>query len=755
MTRNNKVFSFAMALVLCMAMLAPIFVAPQVAEALGTASASTVPTITTGDGQVLGTVVVSDTTTNMSGATIQVQLPTGVKYQNAPTNANIANYISIPGVVGAKTNTLSPASITIIDGACTDQLLTIQIDGSGSPAPVGDQIWAFTVKYNVDLNAGADSVCNVTASGDVVVSLIANNFSLPSGLTVVNARVSTGGTNNFALSTPTRAEGSNRVLGSLEIMEVTAGSLEQNSKFQVSLPDGVTWEGVQIVTTAPFTLVQQGAPFYNSSGLHTIEFTVTTYTASGTPGFILLKDPTVKIGTDVDNGDIVAKLSSVGANKAITEGDVVIGKKGGYEVAITATEAPVINNGQWNKKVATITLKESIAKSLVPGRTITFTLPDNARWVDRPTASLKSGTVAFMDNTGAWVNADHRAVVYTLGAGDYSASEIEFKNGTIALEADGPVGDITVTVGGTATAEGEVVVAVAQDPVTAVCDPINNVIIGMQNQPVSDILITEVGAGAINAKISQATATVVLTLPAGMVWAKTPTVAVTAGDLKINELNVTKNRGVLTIPVTTSSDEASTITISGVEVTSDRTVPEGPVEMEISGTSLDRTSYYLNQAGERDADQMNRPACIQTVATCVTPAPAETLTEYTSSFSLGSTIYYVNGMAKMMDVAVFAQDGRVFVPQRYLGLALGIAEENIVWDQATQTATFTTNDGKVATCTVGSNIITVDGVETTMDVTPLVVDSRIFLPARFLTEALGGTVGWDQATQTAFVNISV
>ncbi len=158
------------------------------------------------------------------------------------------------------------------------------------------------------------------------------------------------------------------------------------------------------------------------------------------------------------------------------------------------------------------------------------------------------------------------------------------------------------------------------------------------------------------------------------------------------------------------------------------------------------------------------PASTTSVGPASTEAePASTLTgptakiELVSTFTVGSTTYTINGESFEMDTAPFSIEPRVFVPQRFLGLALGIPddEQHIIWDETTNTATFITTDGKEAKCSVGSTILTFDGQEIQMDVEPMVQDGHIFLPARFLTEALGGTVSWDDLTKTVTVRISI
>ena len=55
--------------------------------------------------------------------------------------------------------------------------------------------------------------------------------------------------------------------------------------------------------------------------------------------------------------------------------------------------------------------------------------------------------------------------------------------------------------------------------------------------------------------------------------------------------------------------------------------------------------------------------------------------------------------------------------------------------------------------TEGKNIITVNGVESTIDVSPKIIDDRTYIPLRAFSENLGFTVNWDENTYE--INIGV
>jgi hypothetical protein len=75
----------------------------------------------------------------------------------------------------------------------------------------------------------------------------------------------------------------------------------------------------------------------------------------------------------------------------------------------------------------------------------------------------------------------------------------------------------------------------------------------------------------------------------------------------------------------------------------------------------------------------------------------------------------------------------------------------IEWDGATQTAT-ATRGNTIVVLTVGDASPTVNGMVVPLDQPGIIVGGRTLAPLRFIAEAFGGTVEWDGATQTATIN---
>ncbi len=123
------------------------------------------------------------------------------------------------------------------------------------------------------------------------------------------------------------------------------------------------------------------------------------------------------------------------------------------------------------------------------------------------------------------------------------------------------------------------------------------------------------------------------------------------------------------------------------------------------------------------------------------------------------------------------EDDRTLVPMRFLFEQMGA---EVTWDEANQAATATINTSalgaegasttgratlsnsdisfpnlakteKSVTFSVDNTTATVNGTIATMDVPARLINDQTFVPLRFLSENLGYTVDWDEATNTAII----
>ena len=107
----------------------------------------------------------------------------------------------------------------------------------------------------------------------------------------------------------------------------------------------------------------------------------------------------------------------------------------------------------------------------------------------------------------------------------------------------------------------------------------------------------------------------------------------------------------------------------------------------------------------------------------------------------------LDGVVLTFDTAPVNIDGRTMVPMRVIFEALGA---DIHWDGEAGTVTATRDDLMVV-AVIGETIMVVNGVATLMDVAPVIVNDRTLVPVRFISEAFGADVEWDQINRTVII----
>jgi hypothetical protein len=110
----------------------------------------------------------------------------------------------------------------------------------------------------------------------------------------------------------------------------------------------------------------------------------------------------------------------------------------------------------------------------------------------------------------------------------------------------------------------------------------------------------------------------------------------------------------------------------------------------------------------------------------------------------------VNGQAVTFDQPPIMSNGRVLVPLRGVFEHLGAT---VRWDPANRSVTATNGQHNIA-LQLGSTAATVDNQTRTLDSPPVLVGSRVLVPLRFVSEALGAEVHWDEAAQMVSINSS-
>ncbi len=467
-------------------------------------------------------------------------------------------------------------------------------------------------------------------------------------------------------------------------------------------------------------------------------------------------DATAKGDTDLDNNNFVG----------LTYGD--------YGLNAKVTKTTTIIAGQLDQDFGEFDLDESVANSLNNNRTLNLTLPQGCYWTELPTTiSSKGHKFEFNGFSDSGRTAKFKVI-----SGSDSKKEASFSfDGMQIVASPNFTGDVVVTLGGSEGVNGEVTLAEVVAPVTLTVSKAVTVGIGKYAQEIGSITVAE------NAKeVFIDNKDVVLHLPDGVSFSSTPTVKVTAGDLDLDEVNTktVNDDQDLNIAIDGQSAKASTLTISDVFITVNRTVAEGNIKLQVKGdgvlqcNDVDEVESYLEDLGYIDSNYYYfngkkglklsegkifnsvTTAAEDVIAVCTTPADDSSETKSTiSTFVIGSTTYTVNDESLTMDAAPYISNGRTMLPVRYVADALGITGPNIIWDVNLKTVTLSKN-GVVLQIAVNSDYMTVNGVKVILDEdNPGTVaenkDGRVYLPVREMCEQFGYDISWNAGSQTVTI----
>jgi hypothetical protein len=108
---------------------------------------------------------------------------------------------------------------------------------------------------------------------------------------------------------------------------------------------------------------------------------------------------------------------------------------------------------------------------------------------------------------------------------------------------------------------------------------------------------------------------------------------------------------------------------------------------------------------------------------------------------------FVNGEEQQFDAVPMVKNGRTLVPFRAISASL---KATVDYDSAAKTVTVT-RDGVVVKLTLGSKTALVNGKEVALDAPAETKNGRVFVPMRFLSEALKAEVMYEPESQSVVV----
>jgi len=767
--KHKRLVSIIATIAFCLSFLAPAIIAPAPAVAASTYTTLSAPTVSIETGPykgALGKVAIDipELAALSTGDMFTIGVPDGVIINKITVDHNvILNPSRLQPEIGVKFDYNDQPDARIVD---------VTFNGANvgyGPARIVvsfDSVTITGISGDIEATFSAPGGVNGFTSGKALIGKVASVKTVYASISSVKNMSSSGGN-----------------IDGITLAEAVPGTFQPGDKITLTLPNGYSWKTIPEAAggwglTGQHSVAGSGGNQIKVASVEgdprKIEVTLTSdfkpTTAGGQGGRITVGFTHPKLGahyaaigiddTVASPGDIVLDISS--NNLDIMPGTLTIGTYGEFKVEFLEDNPKEVVAGSREVEVGNIIIKELAPNSLVLNRDLRIDLPSGVKFARTDgDATIQVARTPVKGDTLVWeqsdVGTDKQAIKLKItDASDNNAAT--YKISKIKVDISPAFsGDIIAKISGNQGFTGEVKLGTVTPRVSIKTDgEPTKVNIGAQAQALPDLLITEnVKEGIRSLDVNGGRAWVTVLLPPAVVFSSTPTVEVTEGNLVIDKAGITKTtsfngiyRGALHIPVTGTSNTPSTIRVSNVKVTVDRTVAEGPLTVALVGTAgHDPFDENIYKTGSLKAGQyfFNYEAVAAiTGAQCVTPSAAE---GRSAVFYIGSTIYNVNGVNKIMDVAPYIKAGRTYVPVRYLGEALGA---DVAWDEVTKTVTLTKGDKSVV-LVIGSTIAKINGADVQMDVAPEIVNGRTMLPARWVAEGLGYMVGWNEVLKQVVV----
>jgi len=789
--KHKRLVSIIATIAFCLSFLAPALIAPAPAVA-----ASTYTTIVAQSIDAINTYI---TTSSLQidipevkalqvGDTLSIHVPSGVTMNNPgpgpvpapPTDDHKVTFVQ-PSVAAtdltlAGAATWATVAIPNVRVAAPAKIDSNTVNGLDAGTWVAYAVGSTIIEIKMIAAPGTtgpgrlfvdftNTLVTDTFDGDIKVNVFTSQGSgFTAGMGQVIAKYVSGTKGTFAGISSVKSMSTGAVaIDTIMIQETYKNSIANLEAIKLKLPAGFKWAGFPLAADGSWAFT--GATFAISNP-DSRTLVLTAPPAVGVGAFPLGALPSEGrifaggLSIQVDDED-VAKKGDVAVDISgnnVTSQSLIVANYVDYSVAVTEKTTKEVTSGKWDTELGSFLIAEGIKDSLIPGRTIKMTLPEGVKWdvaisgsagvpnyaaaSNVITPTLQSG-VNFANAVGAvWsVDSSKRVLTLTLPAAIASKSSVLFEKLKVVIDPTFS-GDIVLDVAGTAGAAGEVKVATVNPVAKMTANTAPSVQIGLQNQAIADVTIVEGKKEAFNTGIG--TDNIRLLLPRGATFNNLPKVEVTEGNISIDDVNYAANKQAIDITIKSTSTQPSTIKLSDMKVTVDRTLPEGELKLAMEAAASTAVAESLfTYLGVKVFNVEN--VAEVAVGNCITPAPADQ--GRNASFYIGSTIMNVNGSNIIMDAAPYIKAGRTYVPVRFLGDALGATTE---WDADTKTVTVTKGDNTVV-LVIGSKTAKVNGADVAMDVAPEITGGRTMLPARYVAEGLGYAVGWNATLQQVVI----
>lgn len=566
-------------------------------------------------------------------------------------------------------------------------------------------------------------------------------------------------------------------------IEANVGKFEKGQKFTLKLSNGFEFSKLEEVQGV-YSVEQ---PVKGEKEV-TIEVTAnddTTDTITIPAAKMVISAESAKVGAECK----LTVKAVRGDNKegfADTADAIVIAKVVADAITVTVDEdedLPVIYSGvnvanegitdDSDHEALEVTLEEPTAGTLDAKKALTMELPDgvyvtDVKFGDKDFIEGKSDSNAADVFKAAYKKGDYetfefaRRTLVATPETDKDGGKLEF---TLTLVAEpGFTGDVTLKVDGAGMDKAqEVKIAKFVSPYTVEASQ-NDLIIDYRNTKVPTNIVVKEAEDGLWKKDS----VFKFSLDRNIDTEDDATYTV---DDK-SDMEVKKIKNDLGFRVDKESGDAATVTISDISLYMSRSLAAGAYDLQLNTTGSDKfmqQNVYSNIAAPATGKTDERTVAYQYYnnddnfnhvvkegfVNIITAGRDQDDASFTKKVVVPvGEKYIIAGEEQVaLDVpAYISAAGYTMLPVRAVATALGINNNNVLWNQASRTVTILYGQ-RIITMVAGQKVVTVNGNTIPASATVQIKDGRTFLPMRDLATALGVTdITWDAATKTATMN---
>lgn len=563
-------------------------------------------------------------------------------------------------------------------------------------------------------------------------------------------------------------------------IEANVGKFEKGQKFTLKLSNGFEFNKLEGVTNL-YTVEQP------VKGEREVTIVVDTEQSNDTDTITI---PAAKMVISAESAKVGAEckltVKAVRGDKeegfADTADAIVIAKVVADAITVTVDEdedLPVIYSGvnvanegitdDSDHEALEVTLEEPTAGTLDAKKALTMELPDgvyvtDVKFGDKDFIEGKSDSNAADVFKAAYKKGDYetfefaRRTLVATSETDKDGGKLEF---TLTLVAEpGFTGDVTLKVDGAGMDKAqEVKIAKFVSPYTVEAAQ-NDLIIDYRNTKVPTNIVVKEAEDGLWKKDS----VFKFSLDRNIDTEDDATYTV---DDK-SDMEVKKIKNDLGFRVDKESGDAATVTISDISLYMSRSLAAGAYDLQLDTTGSDEfmKQAILAPAGvdEKEAtvkyqhynnDDSFNHVVKEGFVNIITAGRDQDDASFTKKVVVPvGEKYIIAGEEQVaLDVpAYISAAGYTMLPVRAVATALGINNNNVLWNQASRTVTILYGQ-RIITMVAGQKVVTVNGNTIPASATVQIKDGRTFLPMRDLATALGVTdITWDAATKTATMN---